>query len=196
MISFCASSSTILSSDPSDALTVFPLSVFLMALAGNIHSLTMLFTALPIAFVAATIRPDEFTVALLFIVYVFTDILPTISPGESTLPMHFVVAPFALVLAAIGPSVYSLSVDVVIIELSDVHRSISPLESTGSVFLPVFVIALVFGTVWPGFYTKPMLFILTPFTGILSTVHVNIRAPAMRLVVEPLSLIDITIRVD
>jgi hypothetical protein len=64
------------------------------------------------------------------------------------------------------------------------------------VLLAILVITLVLGAIRPGFNSEPMLLVLAPLTGILSTVHMNICAPAVRFIVEPFSLIDISVRVN
>ena len=95
------SSATVFSSDPSDTLAVFPLTVLLVALACDINTLAVLLATLPVALIAATIRPYELAIALLFVVNILTDIFAPVCPGECALPVHLVVAPFTFVLAAI-----------------------------------------------------------------------------------------------
>jgi hypothetical protein len=109
------------SSDPSDPFSIFPLSILFPSKVSHVDPFAVLLAVKPIPFVGAPIRPDKFSVALLLVLNILSDILASIGPGESAPAMHFVIAPLSLVFPAVAPCVYSCPMDVVIEKLSYIH---------------------------------------------------------------------------
>ena len=111
----CLSSSII---DPSDPLSILPLSLSLLSIVTHIHTNAMLFTISPAALIHATIGPDEFALAVLLVLEVLSDVLSLVGPREGSMPVHLVLDPVAFILATILPRVDALPVDIVVQEIS------------------------------------------------------------------------------
>jgi hypothetical protein len=59
--------------------------------------------------------------------------------------------------------------------------------------LTFLIVTFIHGVIWPRFLAFAVLLIIAPFTLIDSSIEMPIDALSMRLVVLPLSLIDVTI---
>lgn len=129
--------------DPSDSLSVFPLSVFLLTFGIDIDSFTVLFALVPVTNVFSAIGPLESTLALLHVIDVLAYVLSAIWPGESTMTFHLVVLPVTSVDSAISPLIDTTSMNVVIEEVSSESALVCPCELASAMFLSLRVLSIV-----------------------------------------------------
>jgi hypothetical protein len=73
---------------PSLSPSISPLTEFLNARACSVRAFAVLFTVTPLAFVPATVRPEELTITMLTVVDVFTLEFATIRPKKKAIAMH------------------------------------------------------------------------------------------------------------
>jgi len=83
------------------ALALVPLTVLDVSTARVVDAESVLLSVLPAAVVLARVGPCENTVSFLFIIDVFTLVLPAIRPSEDACAVHLVALPLSVVLAAI-----------------------------------------------------------------------------------------------
>ena len=129
--------------NPSNALAMFPLTMFLFSLCINIDSAPMLFALVPRPDVLATVGPLERTLSLLHIVDVFTNISSPIRPRECAVTLHLVVAPFPGKDSAVSPLIDARTVDIIVVEVPCVGAVVGPSELTLAVFLSLEVLPIV-----------------------------------------------------
>ena len=83
------------------AFSLVPLAVLDVSAARVIDAESVLLSVFPAAIVLARVGPCEHTVSFLFIIDVFTLVLPAIRPSEDACAVHLVALPLTIVLAAI-----------------------------------------------------------------------------------------------
>ena len=76
--------------EPALTLALDPHAFALDAILVEVDALTVLLALVPAAFIDATVWPGENTVALLLIVNISADVLPSIFPREDAFTMHAV----------------------------------------------------------------------------------------------------------
>jgi hypothetical protein len=92
--------------EPLDSFTVFPQTEFNLVLFGDkIGAEAVLLASRPEAFIATSISPSIYTIAMFLIVTVLTLILTAIVPDVDTNTFHVVVTPLSLILATVQPRV-------------------------------------------------------------------------------------------
>ena len=90
--------------EPFDPLAVLPQAeLHLVIFGNNIGAETVLFTLVPIAFIAALIGPRVDTESVLLVVFVLATVHPSIIPDINSHALHIIVEPFTLVLTAVKP---------------------------------------------------------------------------------------------
>ena len=81
--------------DPSDSLSVFPLSMLLLILSVDVNTTAVLLAFVPSSDVSSAIRPFEGAFSLLHVVDILSDVLSAIRPCEGSITLHLVVAPLS-----------------------------------------------------------------------------------------------------
>jgi hypothetical protein len=88
--------------EPFDTFTIFPQAIFyFLVLGNNIFSETMLFTAIPVAFVSSSISPNVLTKSVLFVILVLALIFTAILPKVDAHAFHVVLEPLTFISAAV-----------------------------------------------------------------------------------------------
>lgn len=101
-------------------MSVVPLTMFFAAMSVTIDASTVLLAVMPLSHVASAVAPREFSVALLFAMDVFADVLPSVDPKEAAPAVHLVIVPLALIGAIVVEEVLSMAVKLVVDEVADV----------------------------------------------------------------------------
>ena len=107
--------------------------------------------------------------------------------------MHAVVLPLAFVLPTVDPGVDSAAVDVVVRELTDESRLVRLLERPVPMFLAQLVRSFVTRTIGPSLNTGAMLLVLEPLSNVFGPILVVVGALSVRLVIEPLALVNVSV---
>ena len=90
--------------EPFYPLAVLPQTELHLVIFGNdVCAETVLFTLVPIAFIAALISPRVDSEAVLLVVFVLTAVHSSVIPDVNSHALHIIVEPFALVLTAVKP---------------------------------------------------------------------------------------------
>ena len=90
--------------EPFDSLAVLPQSELNLVIFGdNVCAETVLFTLVPIAFIAALIGPRVNSEAVLLVVFVLATVHPSVIPDINSHALHIIVEPFTLVLTTVKP---------------------------------------------------------------------------------------------
>jgi hypothetical protein len=103
-------------SDPFGALTVNPLALSDSSIWRGVNSKTVLTTIRPGALVDSIIRPNEFTLAMLFVIEILSTIATAVLPVEDTCTVHLVHLPLTLIAAVISPSIGAVSLNHIVAE--------------------------------------------------------------------------------
>jgi len=130
---------------------------------------------------------------MLFVILVLSLVLPAVLPRKGAFSVHLVVDPVAGEGSLIGPLVGSLALDVVIMKLSFIHRPVFPRKLPQSILLTVLVIPLVPRSIRPNLHALALLNIPLPFTFILGPIEMDVDAMALGLVIDPFSLVNVTV---
>jgi len=183
--------------EPFDALTIFPQTILHLVVFGDdVGADAVLLSLEPEAFVATLIGPGVDTKAMLFVILVLALILTSVVPNVDAHSFHVVVEPFALVLATIEPRVDTDATDLVLSPVASVHRAVVPLIAADTVFATEGIVALVPRLVRPGLHSVAMLQVIFPHTFVLCAIHVLVDAAAVRFIIGPIPIVDITVDVD
>lgn len=121
-----------------------------------------LLTAVPTAFVLAAISPNEFTIAVTFVLFEHALILLAVRPYQMTVSMHLIVEPVALILLLVAPNVGSFALDFVHLELSVVDGSVSKGQLALAILLALVIFSLVDSAIRPRLKAESVLFVIAP----------------------------------
>ena len=90
----------------------------------------------------------------------------------------------------------TVAIDGVILKFTLVGAAIFPGELALAVFYTVVIVTFVFAAIWPYFGAFTLLFVVKPHPGIRAASEIFERPKTMGLVLFPVSLVNITVRVD
>ena len=110
--------------------------------------------------------------------------------------MHFIVLPEALELPPVNPDIPPVSFNVVCLELTLIFVAIKPCEGPMSFLHALDIVSLVLRSISPFLVPIAVLLIIVPLSGVGGAVLVEVDSPSLSLVVEPLSLVDISSCLD
>lgn len=74
-----------------------------------------------------------------------------------------------------------------------VHRTISKSKFPFTVLFPFLVLTVIYRSVWPCLEAKAMLFVVFPLADILGAISMRVCSFSIRFVIEPISLVNISI---
>jgi hypothetical protein len=150
-------------------------------------------TIKPLSLKRAPIWPYELSIAMFFILDVFSDILSTIWPCKITFAIHLVFLPLADVSAAICPGIGAMAMNFIIVKFSNVSGAICPVKLSGPIFLPVFELSLKLASIFEYFGTFTVLEVDFKLTSVNGTFKLFKCAEATGLVIDPVSFVNISI---
>ncbi len=110
-----------------------------------------MFAVAPVALVNTTVRPFEFSVAILLVVYVTPGVNSAVAPLENSFAIHFIIFPLASEFSAVRPLVGPAAVDLVIKEFPYKLRVIRPYKSAHTVLFTKLVAPVVGSAIGPHF---------------------------------------------
>ena len=120
----------------------------------------------------------------------------TVRPNQVSLAVHFIVKPVSRVYTPITPGVNAMPRDVIRFEASFILVPVIPLESTLAILHPLVVLSIELRAIRPAFQTLAVLAVLAPVSLVARAILVEQEAEPVRLTIHPLSLVDITVTVD
>lgn len=166
--------------------------------AFHIHTvtLTMLFSLLPLSFENYSVGPGDHSRTIFLVVFVGSFVSLTGRPNVFTSAMHLVILPLSIIIHLIIPLIGALSRKTIIHKLPFIALAILPGELPVPVFLPILKLSFKSLLIRPCFYAITFLRACIPSTIILWPVKVDIEAPSVGFVVDPVSLVNITIGAD
>ena len=89
--------------EPLDTLALHPFSDPFLPIRQVVFSPSMLFTLFPVPYILTAIRPNESTMSVFLVVFVFALINLAISKNYFSLPMHFIMLPIPFVNSVLKP---------------------------------------------------------------------------------------------
>mmetsp|Transcript_96258 Transcript_96258/g.310583 ORF Transcript_96258/g.310583 Transcript_96258/m.310583 type:complete len:204 (-) Transcript_96258:151-762(-) len=131
--------------------------------------------------------------ALLQVIPVLTLIHLAITPPEGPSAVHLVPLPLTGVFTTPRPSVVAHAVEVVVGELALVAGAVGPAEEPAAVLQAGLVLPAELGPVWPTFHTVSLLLIFYELPLVGGAVGVPVGASAVRPVLEPISIVHVTV---
>mmetsp|Transcript_37810 Transcript_37810/g.119188 ORF Transcript_37810/g.119188 Transcript_37810/m.119188 type:complete len:211 (+) Transcript_37810:232-864(+) len=153
----------------------------------------MLLAAEPLAGVGPAIGPGEVALALLPIVGIRALVAAAVRPLHPAQAAHLALVPLPLIHAAISKGVGSLTLHGIVGKLPSKGRTIGRGEDAKAVLLPSTVVALEVRSVHPGLQAVTRFHVVAPFTLIGGSVPMEELAPAMRAVLEPLTVVQVAV---
>lgn len=111
--------------------------------------------------------------------------------------MHLVLEPGAIILPLVCPGKYSFAIKLIISELSDINTSIFQFKSSLALFQAILEVAVVLSAIRVCLESEPVLLVESPITYVLEQAIMSfVSAEPMRPVVQPFSLVAVTIGVN
>ncbi len=108
--------------------------------------------------------------------------------------MHLIFKPLPRVLLTIRPVVLALATDLVFVEFTLIVTFLREHKFASAVLPSLVILALVPGAVRPALLTETVLLVFKPLSFVLSAVHVSVGALSVCLVIQPVTLVGVSIR--
>lgn len=153
----------------------------------------MLFSCFPGPIVGATVSPCKATLAVSFVLVELSLVAFAVNPLKHPVALHLVVYPVSIVGLVIRPHIAAPAMNLVLAECADIRASVCKVELSLAVLLPVLIEPFILSPVRPCFHAHPVLLVISPVAHISGPIRVEVGPMTMRLVVPPLSLVDISI---
>ena len=155
----------------------------------------MLLAFFPATDVGSTISPHVNTLAVFLVVDVISDEESSVEPLVGALAVHHVFFPFSGVHAPVCPNVYAVACDDVVFPVTDVLVTVCPSVLSSALFSAVFVDASEGATVRPVLISYTFLLVGKPLALVLEPIRMLIDTEALSHVIDPLSVVDVSINV-
>ena len=145
----------------------------------------MLSTLAPLSLVRPTVFPSHFSLSLLLVLLVHSDIMSAIWPEKLSLPVHPVKNPLTYIFLPILPHEYSIPVDVVLVKIAVISGSFSKLEHPLSMLFSRLHRTFKSRPTGPTLNPKPVLLSPIPLPFIRSTTYMQVFSKSLNLVILP-----------
>lgn len=161
-----------------------------------VNARAMLFTGNPASLVRTTVAPKELTVAMPLVILELAFVTLPVWPNQVTVPVHLIVKPTSLVLFTVVPDIITFAFDLIHLERAGVGRPVGEFESACAILLPLMVLAFVHSAIRPCLNTGTVLLVILPIADVPSAVCMSVRAFAVSFVIDPFTLVYVTVGVE